>query len=516
MSDNIIQRLIQEVFGGGGTTKEHRVLFLGLDASGRTTALYHLLLGEVVTTIPTIGFNVETIPCEGVNFKVWDVGGCDKIKPLWRHYFADTDVFFFFVDSNDRDRHESAKKELYRLLAEPALYGVPFCVVANKQDLQNAASTAELVDVFEMHDRVAGGECCVLPATSITGQGLSEMMEWAHEVVTTKEKTKPKEKEETPDSASEEDIMAKKVEETLLDWLSRKDGDDDEFLQQLEECTLDNWDHRTHLRIAWLLLSRHGRREGLAKIFAGIRHFIDNSHRTFRSRGTTFHETMTYFWTHMVHYAMVTTANPRKDFNTFLLLNPQLANGGLFLHYYSKKLMLQTADSRLQVVLPDIRPLPSLVTDVETLSNDGGGEVDKLALRAAPLSDEEFRTRWQEGRLDSWGHESRLRAIWLCLKQNVRREGVQKAFEGLEATEKTGHHVTATYFWIQMTDYVMHKLDGGEESSPPTFGIFIQKPAAQMLRNPDLISKYYSKSILGVLGKKEFNIPDLKPMPSVV
>ena len=36
---------------------------VGLDAAGKTTILYKLKLGEVVTTIPTIGFNVETVEC---------------------------------------------------------------------------------------------------------------------------------------------------------------------------------------------------------------------------------------------------------------------------------------------------------------------------------------------------------------------------------------------------------------------------------------------------------------------
>ena len=39
---------------------EMRILMVGLDAAGKTTILYKLKLGEVVTTIPTIGFNVET------------------------------------------------------------------------------------------------------------------------------------------------------------------------------------------------------------------------------------------------------------------------------------------------------------------------------------------------------------------------------------------------------------------------------------------------------------------------
>ena len=43
------------------TKKELRACLFGLDASGKTTALYKWKLGEVVTTIPTIGFNVETV-----------------------------------------------------------------------------------------------------------------------------------------------------------------------------------------------------------------------------------------------------------------------------------------------------------------------------------------------------------------------------------------------------------------------------------------------------------------------
>lgn len=49
------------------------------------TLVYKLKLGEIVTTIPTIGFNVETVEYKNISFTVWDVGGQDKIRPLWRH-----------------------------------------------------------------------------------------------------------------------------------------------------------------------------------------------------------------------------------------------------------------------------------------------------------------------------------------------------------------------------------------------------------------------------------------------
>uniref|UniRef100_A0A1I7W978 ADP-ribosylation factor 1-like 2 n=1 Tax=Heterorhabditis bacteriophora TaxID=37862 RepID=A0A1I7W978_HETBA len=82
---------------------------VGLDAAGKTTILYKLKLGEIVTTIPTIvfvvvviGFNVETVEYKNISFTVWDVGGQDKIRPLWRHYFQNTQGLIFVVSINSK------------------------------------------------------------------------------------------------------------------------------------------------------------------------------------------------------------------------------------------------------------------------------------------------------------------------------------------------------------------------------------------------------------------------------
>lgn len=83
-------KMMGKIFG----SKEMRLLMLGLDAAGKTTILYKLKLGQDVTTIPTVGFNVETVTYKNVKFNVWDVGGQDKIRPLWRHYFSGTFLFF--------------------------------------------------------------------------------------------------------------------------------------------------------------------------------------------------------------------------------------------------------------------------------------------------------------------------------------------------------------------------------------------------------------------------------------
>ncbi|CAA3008744.1 ADP-ribosylation factor [Olea europaea subsp. europaea] len=131
--------------------KEMRILMVGLDAAGKTTILYKLKLGEIVTTIPTIGFNVETVEYKNISFTVWDVGGQDKIRPLWRHYFQNTQGLIFVVDSNDRDRVVEARDELHRMLNEDELRDAVLLVFANKQDLPNAMNAAEITDKLGLH-----------------------------------------------------------------------------------------------------------------------------------------------------------------------------------------------------------------------------------------------------------------------------------------------------------------------------------------------------------------------------
>eukprot|EP01083_Nonionella_stella_P030060 82526_1 len=70
--------------------KEMRILLVGLDAAGKTTILYQMKLGEIVTTIPTIGFNVETVEFINITLTVCYVGGQELIRPLWRDYYKIT------------------------------------------------------------------------------------------------------------------------------------------------------------------------------------------------------------------------------------------------------------------------------------------------------------------------------------------------------------------------------------------------------------------------------------------
>ena len=159
------------------TKREMRILMVGLDAAGKTTILYKLKLGEIVTTIPTIGFNVETVEYKKINFTVWDVGGQDKIRPLWRHYYQNTQGLIFVVDSNDKDRIVEANEELQKMLREDELRDATLLVFANKQDLPNAMSVSEITDKLGLHS--LGSRKWYIQATcATTGDGLYEGLDW--------------------------------------------------------------------------------------------------------------------------------------------------------------------------------------------------------------------------------------------------------------------------------------------------------------------------------------------------
>lgn len=148
-------------------------MMLGLDNAGKTTILYKLKVGQVVQTTPTIGFNVETVSRKNVTFSVWDVGGQDQIRGLWRHYFLNTQAVIFVVDSNDQNRLKEARDELWKVLESPELTAAVVLVFANKQDLPNALSSDDVMKGLEL-EKIQSHPWQVQAACATSGSGLDE------------------------------------------------------------------------------------------------------------------------------------------------------------------------------------------------------------------------------------------------------------------------------------------------------------------------------------------------------
>merc|ERR1719473_2335595 len=111
--------------------KEVRILILGLDNAGKTTILYRLKGEEdVIRTVPTVGFNVETVVFKNITLQVWDLGGQTSIRPYWRCYYPNTNAIIYVVDSSDRERIDDARNELHLMLEEEDLKGVTLLIFA--------------------------------------------------------------------------------------------------------------------------------------------------------------------------------------------------------------------------------------------------------------------------------------------------------------------------------------------------------------------------------------------------
>ena len=170
--------IASRLFDALARSKPRRIVFLGLDAAGKTTVLYNMHLGEVVHTIPTIGFNVETVKHQNLEFTCWDIGGQKKIRALWYHYYQGTDAVVFVIDSNDRHRIEEAKEELYHTMSNDLLKDAALLVLANKQDLPNVMKPAEIVDKLELTHNFRSRQWQVQGCVAVDGSGLYEGLDW--------------------------------------------------------------------------------------------------------------------------------------------------------------------------------------------------------------------------------------------------------------------------------------------------------------------------------------------------
>ncbi|XP_063599657.1 uncharacterized protein LOC134775967 [Penaeus indicus] len=158
------------------SSRSCKILMIGLDAAGKTTILYKLKLGEVVSTIPTIGFNVETVEYKNISFTVWDVGAQVKLRPLWKQYYQNTAALVYVVDSSDSGRLREAKEELEAILESDEMVWVPLLVIANKQDLPGALSVQQVSEGLDLQRQNRPWH--VQPTCAITSEGVYEALDW--------------------------------------------------------------------------------------------------------------------------------------------------------------------------------------------------------------------------------------------------------------------------------------------------------------------------------------------------
>ncbi|XP_064604249.1 E3 ubiquitin-protein ligase TRIM23-like [Liolophura sinensis] len=161
-----------------GPKLEMRVVTLGLDDSGKTSILFKLKQNEFIQTIPTIGFNVETIEYKNLRFTIWDVGGQPKLRPLWKHYYLNTQAVIFVVDSSNRARLQEAHNELAKLVQEKELKEASLLIFANKQDVESCVSIEDLTREFNLFKLCCNRSWHIQACDATSGYGLYDGLEW--------------------------------------------------------------------------------------------------------------------------------------------------------------------------------------------------------------------------------------------------------------------------------------------------------------------------------------------------
>ncbi|KAL4255722.1 ADP-ribosylation factor [Pleurotus pulmonarius] len=314
----------------------------------------------------------------------WDMGaGCGgftHMKKLISMCIEKTNAIIWMVDSSDRLRLQESVEILQQILdlTNFANGRVPILILANKQDMAGSISLDEIRKAFA--PPLTGYTFNVFRSSCLEEMpksGIPEAFYWLRLVLQLLPMSSSATNEPLVPILERADLRNGGLAEKLDSWVTRASNDvpTDEYLSLFEALSLPSWDHYAHVRIAYIILTKFGRQKGKDLIFNGIERYIKESGR---AGGRTFHLTMTYLWIQLVHFGIqnVTASLPASapsdkssnplpsstdDFARFLLLNSYVVDGNIWANYYSKDVIMTPA-AKASLVLPDKKPLPSVLS----------------------------------------------------------------------------------------------------------------------------------------------------------
>ena len=165
--------------------KVSKTLLLGADAVGKTTLLYKLKLNKFIQTIPTIGFNVEDIKYKDRIIRMFDIGGGDKIKYLWKHYMEGSQCIIYILNLGDKERLDYYIECFNILIEQHKNYNnIPIIIFGNKFNDKIEFEPEEMLQKSNLPPEISP---YILKGNIITGEGISELLEYIYNNIEFKE-----------------------------------------------------------------------------------------------------------------------------------------------------------------------------------------------------------------------------------------------------------------------------------------------------------------------------------------
>ncbi|KAB8273744.1 hypothetical protein BDV30DRAFT_105000 [Aspergillus minisclerotigenes] len=517
-------------------TLEFKVNLLGDYDCGKTTLLYQMKLGELVNTIPTIGFNVETVEYpRKYQWTIWDMSVYRRFpEHLIHNYFSGTDIGLF-IHNCDLQQQEPIYDFHYFVDIVNKHGCRHLWVLLNKQDTLPPESAPEIVDGLrkkyekemakydELSWRILDHKL-----SAKTGEGVQEILHQLHSSANHLLRTRPKpqpqlraEPEQDPEPNPAPEVAENTVSSPRLSGpIDRKASQDSvdahAFWNSFVTGDIPVWDHHAHLKVIYIVVLEYMKqgRNTLAMadtMLAHLRRLRNSQPEKFGNRE---HRTMTIFWILQIQIAIRDYRMKKKlggnplwaDFYNVLDHTPSLMDPRLWSSYYNTKHLFSPRawDSWTP---PDRQPLPVLTSALDMPASLSTLQGDPMRLMRFAF----VFIRQCKHISESCDEDAIRQALATLQSTTIRLRASNKGIPPYSETQAR--------FWLHMVRICLRSLElaqtGDKEILPSQLSF--DGLVALFDLTPLSWKRYYSQRTWDSLAARvQFVAPDRRPLPNVM